>query len=168
MRLASPLDEVLEEWRRRDALRGSEVHWDGGAGTAAGVDDDGSLLVDTDSGRVALAAGEVHLGPLEGATTPLKFFLPNRRYLNGHRGCVRPLGVTASPLICDRRAWGLVMASLYWSMPMPSQEEPVGPRLHQLWRSSRLCAGPPFSESFRPALWIVPRAVAHSRGERRE
>ena len=62
VRLASPLDEVLEEWRRRDALRGSEVHWDGGAGTAAGVDDDGSLLVDTDSGRVALAAGEVHLG----------------------------------------------------------------------------------------------------------
>ncbi len=62
VRLASPLDEVLEEWRRRDALLGSEVRWDGGAGTAAGVDDDGSLLVDTDSGRVALAAGEVHLG----------------------------------------------------------------------------------------------------------
>ena len=61
-RLASPLDEVLEEWRRRDALRGSEVHWNGGAGTAAGIDGDGSLLVDTDSGRVALAAGEVHLG----------------------------------------------------------------------------------------------------------
>jgi BirA family transcriptional regulator, biotin operon repressor / biotin---[acetyl-CoA-carboxylase] ligase len=62
-RLASPLDEVLEEWRRRDALHGSEVHWNGGSGTAAGIAGDGSLLVDTDSGRVALAAGEVHLGP---------------------------------------------------------------------------------------------------------
>ena len=61
-RLASPLDEVLEEWRRRDALLGSEVHWNGGAGTAAGIAGDGSLLVDTDSGQVALAAGEVHLG----------------------------------------------------------------------------------------------------------
>ena len=62
VRLASPLDEVLEEWRRRDALLGSEVRWNGGAGTAAGIDGDGSLLVDTASGRVALAAGEVHLG----------------------------------------------------------------------------------------------------------
>jgi biotin-(acetyl-CoA carboxylase) ligase len=62
VRLASPLDEVLEEWRRRDALLGSEVRWSGGAGTAAGIDGDGSLLVDTGSGRVALAAGEVHLG----------------------------------------------------------------------------------------------------------
>lgn len=61
-RLASPLDEVLEEWRRRDALLGSEIHWNGGMGTAAGIAGDGSLLVDTDSGQVALAAGEVHLG----------------------------------------------------------------------------------------------------------
>jgi biotin-(acetyl-CoA carboxylase) ligase len=53
---------VLEEWRRRDALHGSEVHWNGGSGTAAGTAGDGSLLVDTDSGRIALAAGEVHLG----------------------------------------------------------------------------------------------------------
>ncbi len=60
-RLASPLDEVLEEWRRRDALLGSEIHWNGGTGTAAGIAGDGSLLVDTDSGQVALAAGEVHL-----------------------------------------------------------------------------------------------------------
>jgi BirA family transcriptional regulator, biotin operon repressor / biotin---[acetyl-CoA-carboxylase] ligase len=61
-RLASPLDEVLEEWRGRDALLGSEVHWSGGAGTAAGIAADGSLLVDTESGQVTLAAGEVHLG----------------------------------------------------------------------------------------------------------
>ena len=60
-RLRSPLDEVLAEWRRRDALLGREVRWDGGEGTAAGIDDDGSLLVDTGEGRVALSAGEVHL-----------------------------------------------------------------------------------------------------------
>jgi BirA family biotin operon repressor/biotin-[acetyl-CoA-carboxylase] ligase len=60
-RLASPLPEVLQEWRRRDALLGSEVRWTGGEGRAAGIDEDGSLLVDTRDGRVALAAGEVHL-----------------------------------------------------------------------------------------------------------
>jgi BirA family biotin operon repressor/biotin-[acetyl-CoA-carboxylase] ligase len=60
-RLASPLPELLEEWRRHDALLGSEVRWEGGEGRAAGIDDDGSLVVDTAGGRVALAAGEVHL-----------------------------------------------------------------------------------------------------------
>ena len=60
-RLSSPLDEVLDEWRRRDALRGREIRWDGGSGVAAAIDADGSLLVDTDDGRVALVAGEVHL-----------------------------------------------------------------------------------------------------------
>jgi BirA family biotin operon repressor/biotin-[acetyl-CoA-carboxylase] ligase len=53
---------VLEEWRRRDALRGREVSWDGGSGVADGVDDRGYLLVVTSAGaRVALGAGEVHL-----------------------------------------------------------------------------------------------------------
>ena len=60
-RLASPLEEVLDEWRRRDALHGRQIAWDGGAGVAAGIDADGALLVDTDDGRVALVAGEVHL-----------------------------------------------------------------------------------------------------------
>ena len=60
-RLSSPLDEVLDEWRRRDALLGQEIGWDGGSGVAAGIDSDGALLVDTDDGRVALVAGEVHL-----------------------------------------------------------------------------------------------------------
>jgi BirA family biotin operon repressor/biotin-[acetyl-CoA-carboxylase] ligase len=60
-RLSSPLEEVLDEWRRRDALLGQEIAWDGGTGVAAGIDSDGSLLVDTDDGRVALVAGEVHL-----------------------------------------------------------------------------------------------------------
>jgi BirA family biotin operon repressor/biotin-[acetyl-CoA-carboxylase] ligase len=60
-RLRSPLPEILDEWRKRDALRGQAVNWDGGTGVAAGIDDDGSLLVDTDEGRVSLIAGEVHL-----------------------------------------------------------------------------------------------------------
>jgi BirA family transcriptional regulator, biotin operon repressor / biotin---[acetyl-CoA-carboxylase] ligase len=61
-RLRSPMEEILAEWRRRDALLGHAVRWDGGEGTAAGIDADGSLLVDTGAGRVALGAGEVHLG----------------------------------------------------------------------------------------------------------
>jgi BirA family biotin operon repressor/biotin-[acetyl-CoA-carboxylase] ligase len=60
-RLASKPAEVLEQWRRRDALAGSAVRWNGGEGTAAGLGDDGSLLVDTADGRVKLDAGEVHL-----------------------------------------------------------------------------------------------------------
>jgi BirA family transcriptional regulator, biotin operon repressor / biotin---[acetyl-CoA-carboxylase] ligase len=60
-RLASPLPEVLAEWRRRDALLGQEIGWEGGSGVAAGIDEDGSLLVETGAGREALVAGEVHL-----------------------------------------------------------------------------------------------------------
>ena len=53
---------VLAAWRRRDALRGREVAWDGGSGVADGVDDRGYLLVLTAGGdRVAVGAGEVHL-----------------------------------------------------------------------------------------------------------
>ena len=56
-----PLEEVLEAWRALDALRGRRVRWSGGEGTAAGVDEAGSLLVDADGERRALNAGEVHL-----------------------------------------------------------------------------------------------------------
>jgi BirA family transcriptional regulator, biotin operon repressor / biotin---[acetyl-CoA-carboxylase] ligase len=59
--LERPTPEVLAAWRTRDALRGEAVHWPGGSGQAAGVDDSGALLVDTSSGRVALDAGEVHI-----------------------------------------------------------------------------------------------------------
>ena len=59
--LSRPLDDVLEAWRARDALRGRRVRWRGGEGTAAGVDAAGALLVDTGDGRQALQAGEVHL-----------------------------------------------------------------------------------------------------------
>jgi BirA family biotin operon repressor/biotin-[acetyl-CoA-carboxylase] ligase len=60
--LAAPPAAVLDAWRERDALRGGRVRWgDGNEGTAAGVGDDGSLLVETDAGVQALHAGEVHL-----------------------------------------------------------------------------------------------------------
>jgi BirA family biotin operon repressor/biotin-[acetyl-CoA-carboxylase] ligase len=54
-------DDVLPAWRERDALKGRSLAWADGSGTAAGIDDSGALLVDTEEGRVALQAGEVHL-----------------------------------------------------------------------------------------------------------
>lgn len=60
--LAAGEDEVLQAVRERDALRGRPVRWQDGSGTAAGIDSDGRLLVDTDAGEVTLDAGEVHLG----------------------------------------------------------------------------------------------------------
>jgi BirA family biotin operon repressor/biotin-[acetyl-CoA-carboxylase] ligase len=59
--LPSPPAEVLDAWRERDALLGSNIGWGAGEGVATGIDDRGSLLVDTSEGRVALGAGEVHL-----------------------------------------------------------------------------------------------------------
>jgi BirA family biotin operon repressor/biotin-[acetyl-CoA-carboxylase] ligase len=59
--LARSPREILSAWRERDALAGREVRWNGGQGIASGLDDSGALLVETDSGRVALDAGEVHL-----------------------------------------------------------------------------------------------------------
>jgi BirA family biotin operon repressor/biotin-[acetyl-CoA-carboxylase] ligase len=54
--------EVLDAWRERDALRGAPIAWNGGRGTATGVDDRGRLLARLDDGRDAvLDAGEVHL-----------------------------------------------------------------------------------------------------------
>lgn len=65
-RLAEWLDAdqeaVLAGWRRRDALRGRQVSWDGGSGIADGVDDRGYLLVIAPGGeRISVGAGEVHL-----------------------------------------------------------------------------------------------------------
>jgi hypothetical protein len=40
------------------------VSWSGGSGTAAGITDGGSLLVETAAGPVELGAGEVHLDRL--------------------------------------------------------------------------------------------------------
>jgi BirA family biotin operon repressor/biotin-[acetyl-CoA-carboxylase] ligase len=60
-RLRAAPKEIVTAWRERDVLRGTRISWNGGEGTAAGIDDDGSLLVDTDDGRMSLDAGEVHL-----------------------------------------------------------------------------------------------------------
>jgi BirA family biotin operon repressor/biotin-[acetyl-CoA-carboxylase] ligase len=65
----APPGQVLEEFARRDALRGREIRWDGagadkpsGAGRAEGIDERGNLLVATEDGpRLSLGAGEVQL-----------------------------------------------------------------------------------------------------------
>ncbi len=58
----APEDKVLAGFRARDALRGRDLSWEGGSGTAAGIDDSGHLLVDTGAAApVKLGAGEVHL-----------------------------------------------------------------------------------------------------------
>jgi BirA family biotin operon repressor/biotin-[acetyl-CoA-carboxylase] ligase len=59
--VTAPEAAVLDAVRARDALRDQPVSWDGGTGTAAGIDDDGALVVRTAAGRLALRAGEVHL-----------------------------------------------------------------------------------------------------------
>lgn len=54
--------EVGTAWSIRDALRGRQIAWEHGRGTATGLDGDGRLLVTRDGGDVvALVAGEVHL-----------------------------------------------------------------------------------------------------------
>jgi BirA family transcriptional regulator, biotin operon repressor / biotin---[acetyl-CoA-carboxylase] ligase len=58
----APVDQILAEWRKRDALLGREVIWENGAGVADGIDERGYLLVRlADGDRVALGAGDVHL-----------------------------------------------------------------------------------------------------------
>jgi BirA family transcriptional regulator, biotin operon repressor / biotin---[acetyl-CoA-carboxylase] ligase len=59
--LDAPDEAVLSAWSELDALRGERVRWAEGEGVAAGIDASGALLVDTDEGRIALDAGEVHL-----------------------------------------------------------------------------------------------------------
>jgi BirA family biotin operon repressor/biotin-[acetyl-CoA-carboxylase] ligase len=60
--LALDTSALLGAYRARDALRGHEVSWSGGGGTAAGVDGAGRLVVElADGRRTALSAGEVHL-----------------------------------------------------------------------------------------------------------
>jgi biotin-(acetyl-CoA carboxylase) ligase len=62
VRLAEPPEATLEAWRERDALRGREISWTGGAGRAEGIDGLGRLVVElAEGGRTALGAGEVHL-----------------------------------------------------------------------------------------------------------
>jgi BirA family biotin operon repressor/biotin-[acetyl-CoA-carboxylase] ligase len=60
--ITAPPEGVLAALRERDALLGRRVRWQGGEGEAAGVDEQGRLVVAVDGERVALQAGEVHLG----------------------------------------------------------------------------------------------------------
>jgi BirA family biotin operon repressor/biotin-[acetyl-CoA-carboxylase] ligase len=60
--LVAPPRALLEVVREHDALIGRRIYWRGGEGEAAGIDDDGRLVVLTGDGRVTLEAGEVHLG----------------------------------------------------------------------------------------------------------
>jgi BirA family transcriptional regulator, biotin operon repressor / biotin---[acetyl-CoA-carboxylase] ligase len=60
--VAADPDLVLSAVRGRDALLDQPVRWAGGVGRGGGIDGDGRLVVVTDSGRVELDAGEVHLG----------------------------------------------------------------------------------------------------------
>lgn len=59
--LGQPAEAVLAAWRERDVLMGTRIRWRGGEGIANGIDRDGGLIVETESGRVTLDAGEVHL-----------------------------------------------------------------------------------------------------------
>lgn len=62
LRLSQPPEQTLRAWRERDALRGRDVRWNGGAGRADGIDGDGRLVVAlVGGGRTTLDAGEVHL-----------------------------------------------------------------------------------------------------------
>ena len=54
-------ETILAAWRERDALRGERVRWADGEGTAAGIDEAGALLVETNKGVEKLDAGDVHL-----------------------------------------------------------------------------------------------------------
>ncbi len=59
---------IVAALRERDALHGRAIEWGRGRGVAAGIDDEGRLLVDcADGTRDALDAGEVHLAPIQPA-----------------------------------------------------------------------------------------------------
>lgn len=60
--IGAPPEAALAAVRERDALRGRHVRWASGEGTAAGIDDEGRLVVSANGGQVVLQAGEVHLG----------------------------------------------------------------------------------------------------------
>jgi BirA family biotin operon repressor/biotin-[acetyl-CoA-carboxylase] ligase len=59
--LEAPAATVLGTWSEHDALQGERVRWAAGEGTALGIDATGALVVQTETGRRTLDAGEVHL-----------------------------------------------------------------------------------------------------------
>jgi BirA family transcriptional regulator, biotin operon repressor / biotin---[acetyl-CoA-carboxylase] ligase len=58
-RLAQPAADALADLRERDVLRGRRVRYVGGEGVAAGIDESGALLVESEDGTVPVATGEV-------------------------------------------------------------------------------------------------------------
>jgi BirA family biotin operon repressor/biotin-[acetyl-CoA-carboxylase] ligase len=61
-RLGGAPAEILDAWRKHDALLGSPIAWTGGSGVAAGVDERGRLRARLGDGSEAtLDAGEIHL-----------------------------------------------------------------------------------------------------------
>ncbi|HTU16270.1 MAG TPA: biotin--[acetyl-CoA-carboxylase] ligase [Solirubrobacterales bacterium] len=61
-RLDAPVGETLAEFAARDGLRGHQLRWEHGSGTAVGIDPEGNLLVEGAVGCISsLNAGEVHL-----------------------------------------------------------------------------------------------------------
>jgi BirA family biotin operon repressor/biotin-[acetyl-CoA-carboxylase] ligase len=64
--ISADAEALVEAVRARDALLGRPVRWAGGQGVGAGIDARGRLVVQTDTGTVALDAGEVHLVPVGG------------------------------------------------------------------------------------------------------
>lgn len=61
-RLHDDPGQTIDAWRKRDALRGRDIAWNDGSGLAAGIDDEGNLLVRACGGGIhTLRAGEVHL-----------------------------------------------------------------------------------------------------------
>lgn len=59
--LAAGSEEILTAVRELDALAGKPVRWGDQQGVAAGIDDEGRLIVQRGEERLALDAGEVHL-----------------------------------------------------------------------------------------------------------
>lgn len=52
--------DILQAWRAASpSASGTRVEWDGGAGTTAGIDDAGALLIRTSSGIERVIAGEL-------------------------------------------------------------------------------------------------------------
>jgi BirA family transcriptional regulator, biotin operon repressor / biotin---[acetyl-CoA-carboxylase] ligase len=66
-----PVDWGIDEYRAACSTAGRAVTYAGGPGFAVGISDDGSLLVETATGTIAVHSGEVRLH--DAATLPLNW-----------------------------------------------------------------------------------------------
>ena len=65
------MSDWLDRWRQRDLLKGRSVVVDGSppvSGQAAGIDEAGALIVETDQGLSAVSGGEASLLAIGGLT----------------------------------------------------------------------------------------------------